>query len=110
MLGGQRPQAVPGHRRDDDAGTAAGDDIPELLKQHRGTVQIDGEDGRRRRLRRRNAGGVDDAGDVSERRGSPHELVNRLARGDIDDRGADLESGIAHHLGCRRGILLAQVS
>jgi hypothetical protein len=72
---------VPGLRRDDDAGAAAaaGDDVPELLEHQRGAVEIDGEDRRRRRLPWRDARGVDDAGDVPERRGGLGQRVNRLA-------------------------------
>ena len=61
LLGGQRRQAMPGLRCDDDAGTAARDDIAELLEHQRGAIQIDREDRRRRGLRGGDAGGVDDA-------------------------------------------------
>ena len=38
---------------------------------------------------------MNEAGDLSERRGSVDELVNRFARGDVDRRGAHLEAGVA---------------
>ena len=47
LLGGQGPQAIPGLRCDDQPGAAACDDLPELLEQHRGCVQIQTEDGLR---------------------------------------------------------------
>jgi hypothetical protein len=50
LLGGQGAQTVPGLRRDDDPGAAARDDLPELLEQHGGSVQVHGQDHRRRRL------------------------------------------------------------
>jgi hypothetical protein len=50
LLGRQRAQAMPGLRRDDDAGASATDDLPELFEHHRGTVQVDLEDRRGRRL------------------------------------------------------------
>jgi hypothetical protein len=50
LFGGQGAQTVPGLRRDDDPGAAAGDDVPELLEQHCGSVQVHGQDRRRRRL------------------------------------------------------------
>ena len=59
-------EAVPGLRRDDDPGAAAGDDVAELLQHERGAVQVDCEDRRRRGLAGRDAGGVDEAGDVAE--------------------------------------------
>ena len=67
-FGRQRAQPVPGLRGDHDAGTAWGDDIAELLKHQRGAVQIDRQDCSRRCLAGGDAGGVDDAGDVIERR------------------------------------------
>ncbi len=38
LFGGQRAETVPGLRRDDDAGAASCDDVPELFEQHRGSV------------------------------------------------------------------------
>ena len=48
-------------------------------------------------------------GDVADRRGRLDERVDRLARGDVDGRGAHLESGVAQDLGRRVGVFLAQV-
>jgi hypothetical protein len=50
LLGGQGAQTVPGLRGDDDPGAAVGDHVPELLEQHGGSVQVHGQDHRRRRL------------------------------------------------------------
>ena len=60
---------MPGLRRDDDARAAARDDVAELFEHERGAIQIDLEDRRRRRLRGRDAGRMDEAGDVAERGG-----------------------------------------
>ena len=109
LLGGQGPQAVPGLRRDDHPGAAACDDVPELLEQHCGSVEVHVEDRLRRRLAGRDPRGVDDTGDVAERRGGLDERVDRLARGHVDGRCAHLEAGVAHHLGRRVGVALPQV-
>jgi hypothetical protein len=50
LLGGQGTQTVPGLRGDDDPGAATRDDVPELLEQHGGAVQVHGQDHRRQRL------------------------------------------------------------
>ena len=98
LLGRQRREAVPRLRGDDDARSAARDDVAELLEHERGAIQIDLQDGGRRCLGGGDAGGMDDAGDVAERRGCLDERVDRLARGDVDDGGAHLEPGVARTL------------
>jgi hypothetical protein len=50
LLGGQGAETVPGLGGDDDPGAAAGEEVPELLEQHGGAVQVHGQDHRRRRL------------------------------------------------------------
>ena len=50
LFGGEGAEAVTGLRRDDDASTAAGDDVPELFEHDRSSVQVSGEDGFGRRL------------------------------------------------------------
>ena len=53
---------------------------------------------------------MDDACDVANRCGRLHERMDGLALGHVDDRGADLKSGIAQDF-CRRiGGLFAKVS
>ena len=58
---------------------------------------------------RRDAGGVDDTGDVAAGCGGLDERMNRLTRGHVDGRCAHLEPGVAQHLGRRVGIALVQV-
>jgi hypothetical protein len=61
LLDGQRRQAVPRLRRDHDARPGRCDDVAEFLEHQRCAVQVDLQDRRRRRLRRRDAGRVDQA-------------------------------------------------
>ena len=84
-------------------------DVAEFLEHECGSVQVDSEDRRRRGLAGRDAGSVDDPGDVAKRRGGLDERVNRFARGHIHGRGAHLEASVAQHLGRRVGVLLVQV-
>jgi hypothetical protein len=84
--------------------------LPNSLQYQRGAVQIDREDCLRRCLAGGDAGSVDDAGDVTERRGGFDERVHRPARRHVDDHGAHLESCIAQYLGRCVGVLKAQVS
>jgi hypothetical protein len=58
---------MPRLRGDDHPGAAAADHVAELLEHESGPVEVDGEDGGRRRLAGRYPGGVDDAGDVTEK-------------------------------------------
>lgn len=44
---------------------------------------------------------MDDAEDLAEFSGYPNEIMNRSARGDVDRRGADVETSIEKNL-CRR--------
>lgn len=55
---------MPGLGGNDDAGAAGGDDVAELLQDHGGAVQVDGEDGFGWGLAGGDAGSVDQAGDV----------------------------------------------
>ncbi len=50
---------------DDHPGTAGCDDVAELFEHDGGSVQVDGEDDRGGRLAGRDAGRVDDAGDIT---------------------------------------------
>ena len=86
---------MPGLRRDHDARAAAGDDVAELFQHERRAVQIDLEDRRRRRLRRRDAGGMDQPGDLAQARGRLDQRMHGLARGHVDRRDAHLVSGVA---------------
>jgi hypothetical protein len=109
LLGSQRPETMPGLRRDDHPGTAACDDLSELLEQHRGSVEVHTEDRLRRRLARRHPCGVNNAGDIAERRGGLDERVDRLARGHVDVRCAHLEASVCHHTCGRVRFALVQV-
>ena len=109
LLGGEGAEPVPGLGGDDDAGAAGGDDVAELLEDHRGAVQVDVEDRRRRRLARRDAGGVDEAGDVAEGGGGLDEGLDRRAGGDVDGRGADREPGVTEDLRGGVGVRLVEV-
>ena len=100
---------MPGLRRDHDARAAAGDDVAELLQHERRAVQIDLEDRRRRRLRRGDAGRMDQPGDLAQPRGRLDERMHGLARGHVDRRDAHLVSGVAQDLRRRVGVLLTQV-
>ena len=102
---------MPGLRRDHNASAAAGDDIAELLQHERRAIQIDLEDRRRRGLRGGNTGGMDEAGDVADRRGRLDKRMHRLARGNIDGRGAHLDiPAFAQDFRRRIGVILAQIS
>jgi hypothetical protein len=81
LFDGERGEAVPGLRRDDDPGPTAGDDVAELLQLERRAVQVDPEDRRRRRLRGGDAGGMDQPGDVAQAGGRLDERTHGLARG-----------------------------
>jgi hypothetical protein len=70
---------VAGHGGDDEPGAAGSDHAAELLQHQSGAEQVDGEDGRRGRLNRRHAGGVDELGDVAQLGRLLGERVDRLA-------------------------------
>ena len=102
-------KAVPRLRGDDDASPAAGDDVAELLQHERRAVQIDFEDRCRRRLRRGDAGGVDQPGDVADTVAVSTSACTGLARGHVDGRDAHLVPGVRQDLRRRVGVLPAQV-
>ena len=52
---------------------------------------------------------MDEAGDIAVRRGGLDERDNRVARGHVDSRRADIETGVAHHLGRTVRVVLVQV-
>jgi hypothetical protein len=52
---------------------------------------------------------VDETGDIAVRRGGLDERDNRVARGHVDSRRADIETGVAHHLGRTVRVVLVQV-
>jgi hypothetical protein len=58
---------------DDDPGSAGCHDRSEDLEYQGGAVEIDGQDRFRRSLGWRHAGGMDEAGDITEGRGFPGE-------------------------------------
>jgi hypothetical protein len=58
----------------------------------------------------RDAGGVDDAGDVAEAGGRLDQRVNRCARRDVQGDGVDLEAGARQNFSRRVGIFLTDVS
>ena len=68
-VGGQGPQPVAGLRGDDDCGAAGGDDLAELLEHQGRAVEVDAQDQLRRCLGRRDSGGMDDAGDLTQAAG-----------------------------------------
>ena len=83
--------------------------LPNSSSTSCGAIQVDREDGFGWRLTGRDAGGVDEPGDVAVRRRGLDERVNRVARGHVDGGGADVEAGVAHHLGRPIRVLLVQV-
>jgi hypothetical protein len=76
LLGGEGREHVAGHRRDDDARAAGGDHAAERFQDQGCAEQVDGEDGRRGRLNRRDPGRVDDLNDVAELGGGRGERVD----------------------------------
>ena len=71
LLGGQRRQAMPRHRSDNDPRPACNDHVAKFLKHECRAVEVDVQDGRRRCLRKRDAGSVDDTPDLAETASSP---------------------------------------
>ena len=98
-----------GLRGNDDASTAFGDDLAEFLQHEGGAVEIDFEDGLRRGLRRRNAGGMNDAVNVAERAGLCDKRFDRSTGRHVNRRRRHFKTGFAQRLRRRVGILLAQI-
>ena len=109
LFDGERGQAVPGLRRDDDPRAAAGDDVAELLQHEGRAVQVNLEDRYRRRLRGGHPGGMDQSGDLAQARRRPDERLHGLTRGHVHRGRAHLVSGVPQDLGCHVGVLLPHV-
>ena len=77
LLDRERRKAVTGLRRYNNASTPARDHIPEFLREKRGSVKIDFENGFPRRLTWRNAGRMDETEDIANGRGALDEVLDR---------------------------------
>ena len=109
LIGGQGAEPVPGLGGDHDPRAARGDDVPELLQDHGGAVQVDAQDGLRRGLAGRDSRGMDEAGHRTEVARGPDEGAHRLPGSHIHHRGGGFEAGIAKHFGGGICVLGAQV-
>ena len=66
LLDGERGQAMPGLRRDDDARPTPRNHVAKLLQHERRAVEINFENRGRRSLARRDTGSMDKSGDFAQ--------------------------------------------
>ncbi len=100
---------MPGLRCDNYTRPTAAYDIAELFQYEGSAVQVYLEDRRRRRLRGRDTGSMDEPGDVAKTCGRLDERVHGLSRGYVDHRDAHIVSGVPHDLPRGIGVVLTQI-
>ena len=86
-----------------------GDDPAEHLEHQGGAVEVDAQDQLWRCLGRRDSGGMDDTGHLTQAGGVFDQRLHRLPRRDVDGGGAGLEAGVLEHLGGGVRVLGAEV-